>query len=211
MAASHGASSLSQSAVSAEHEAIDWASIDDEFCSIISPLNESLNQNLVDTSEASAMFTRLLHCHLGQLGILGDKGRSSSERFAGPHRDKGIIKLTRRLTKLKNIARRSFHAQPVAFLNGVRVHNKFLKAARKTTHLRSARQQEKAFRSNPWLPNQFAVPLVLVLSHLFRPVSASLTLKSCSQGKAAPIPVYRDGSITFPPQQTLSLSLIFRR
>ena len=100
------------------HEAIDWASIDDEFRSIISLLNESLNQNLVDTSEASAMFTRLLHSHLGQLGILGDKGRSSSERFAGPHRDKGIIKLTRRLTKLKNIARRSFHAQPVAFLNG---------------------------------------------------------------------------------------------
>ena len=74
------------------------------------------------------MFTRLLHSHLGQLGILGDKGRSSSERFAGPHREKGIIKLTRRLAKMKNIARRSFHAQPVAFPNGVRVHNKSLKA-----------------------------------------------------------------------------------
>ena len=151
MAAAHGASSLSQSAVDTDHEAIDWASIDDEFCSIISTLNETLNQNLVDTSEASAMFTRLLHSHLGQLGILGDRGRSSGEGFAGRHREKGIIKLTRRLAKLKNIARRSFHAQPVAFLNGARVHNKSLKVARKTTQLRSARQQEKAFRSNPWL------------------------------------------------------------
>ena len=36
MVASHGASSLSQSVVDADHEAIDWASIDDEFRSIIS-------------------------------------------------------------------------------------------------------------------------------------------------------------------------------
>ena len=200
MAAAHGASSLSQSAIDADREAIDWASIDNECRSIISLLNESLNQNLVDTSEASAMFTRLLHSHLGQLSILGDKGRSSSERFAGPHREKGIIKLTRRLAKLKNIAHMSFHAQTVAFLNGVRVHNKSLKAAHKTTQQRSARQQEKAFISNPWLfAKSVCSPSGPPIVPSFSASICQSYFKSCSQGKVAPILVYLDGSITFPP------------
>lgn len=40
---SDGDSSLSQSVVGASHRSIDWASIDDEFRSIISPLQGKLS------------------------------------------------------------------------------------------------------------------------------------------------------------------------
>ena len=57
--------------------------------------------------------------------------------------------MTRRLAKVKN-AVRSETGVSKPFLAAVRAHNHSLRAVRQTLRMKSARQQEKSFRNNPW-------------------------------------------------------------
>lgn len=150
MVVTHGDSSLSHSAVGNQHSFIDWSFIDDEFRCLVSPLHASLSMDILHSSEASEHFTELLHSHLELHGLFNTKFNGKNSCPTGPHHERGIIKLTYRLAKEKNKARRNFSAQPANFLNGVRSHNKAIKAARQFCQKRSACQQERAFRHNPW-------------------------------------------------------------
>lgn len=146
MAAPHGDFPLSQSAAACHKPNIDWDLIDDEFRLIINPLLVSLCSDAIQPAEAGDSFSEMLHSHLDHHCAL--RANRKSPGSCGPHRDRGIIKLTRRLAKVKNMARRSFNANPSGFLHGV--HNKAVKAAHQSTLQRNTRHQEREFRSNPW-------------------------------------------------------------
>ena len=119
------------------------------FCSLLSPLHLCLSSGDLHTSEAAEIFTETLLSRLKHDRVLRRRCRPPSNA-RGPNKERGIVKLTRSLAKEKNRARRSFHDNPTCFLNGVRAHNKAVKASRQSTLQRSTRQQEREFRSNPW-------------------------------------------------------------
>ena len=136
---------LSQLANPANVLQLDWSLIDTEFNSILGPLHEALAAGL-HTSEAAAIFADLLASHLTQHDVLqGPKPETQRN-----HRERSIIKLTRRLRELKNKERQSFRRRPKEFLNAVRIHHKSLKAAKRQEAAESGRRQERAFRENPW-------------------------------------------------------------
>ncbi len=161
MVASQGDSSLSHSAVGSHRPQLDWDSIDDEFKAILSPIQLALNIDNLNTCEVSMAFADSLHSHLEFHGALG-RISSTSDRPSttkGPHKVRSIVKLTTRLAREKNSARRHLSSSPPAFLNGVRAHNKAIKAARKVAQSRSARLQERAFKTNklPHSPSRSAM------------------------------------------------------
>ena len=143
MVVSHGVSSLSQSVVGSHKTKLDWPSIDDGLKVKLSPIQCSLNVDEMDTSETSKAFAGTLHFHLDEQCVLGHPCSSKE-----PHKNQSIVKLTHRLACEKNQAGRSFKTHPSLFLSGVRAHNKYVKAAKRSTMLRSVRSQEKAFKLN---------------------------------------------------------------
>ena len=120
-----------------------WSEVDAEFAAMISPLHSLLSSNSISTSEAAESFVAILHSHLTRRNII--KNATGNFRH-GPHRERGIVALTRRLAKVKN-AVRSETGVSKPFLAAVRAS---LRSARQTLRMKSARQQEKSFRNNPW-------------------------------------------------------------
>ena len=115
-----------------------WSEVDAEFAAMISPLHSLLSSNSISTTEAAESS---LHSHLTRRNII--KNATGNFRH-GPHRERGIIALTRRLAKVKN-AVRSETGVSKPFLAAVRAS---LRAARQTLRMKSARQQE-VFQKQP--------------------------------------------------------------
>ena len=130
------------------HSTHDWTTIDDEFRTIIAPIHATLACDEVGVEEAAEIFSDLLSSHLQHHDVI----RVTDQRDKSTtHRPRAIVRLTERLAKAKNIQRRQFKTHPREFLDAVRLHNRVKKAADNATISRSTRQQEKAFRSNPWV------------------------------------------------------------
>ena len=96
-----------------------WSEVDAEFAAMISPLHSLLSSNSISTSEAAESFVAILHSYLTRRNII--KNATGNFRH-GPHRERGIIALTRRLAKVKN-AVRSETGVSKPFLAAVRAHN----------------------------------------------------------------------------------------
>ena len=121
--------SSSQSVVCGR-QSFDWSMIDDEFRSIISPVHAGLGSDDISTEEAGELFSQLLLEHLAERGVIKPPSdRNAPSRLPPSHRPRAIVKLTRRLAKLKNQARRTFVHHPGEFLRLVRAHNKAHKSA----------------------------------------------------------------------------------
>ena len=91
-------------------------------------------------------FAVSLHHHLEYHDTLRRNAVTSESHPEAPHKINGIIKLTKRLARERNKIRRDFSTLPSTFLNGVRVHIKASKAARKLDKSWSSRLQERAFK-----------------------------------------------------------------
>ena len=61
--------SSSQSVV-CSRQSFDWSMIDDEFCSIISPVHAGLGSDDISTEEAGELFSQLLLEHLAERSII---------------------------------------------------------------------------------------------------------------------------------------------
>ena len=100
--------------------------------------------------EAAVEFVSLIKDHLEHHDALR-RPKSSPALTTHPiHRDRAIVRLTKRLASLKNNSRKQFPSERSQFLNAVRAHNKALRAERQQQREKSGFKQEKAFRNNPW-------------------------------------------------------------
>lgn len=120
---------------------------------MLRPLHFELANEIITPSIAAEEAT-LVNAHLDHHGVLG-KPSTHSAHPAVPanddyNRERAIVRLTKRLSRVKNQSRRTFSRNPSEFLNAVRAHHKTKKAADHLGQQRSARKQGKAFRNNPW-------------------------------------------------------------
>ena len=123
-----------------------WDSINLELYSRLSPLHSDLAQDLIDVAEAGDLFSSIVSSLLSTCNPTPSRPCGGS---SGPHRHISTDKLLANLAE-KNTARKQFQSDPGTYLSDVRVHNRCLKASRKSAFHRSALKQEKAFRSNLW-------------------------------------------------------------
>ena len=93
-------------------------------------------------------FVSLLSTHLESYGLL--KANKMPPTKKTNHKQRSIIKLTKRLAKVKTACRREFLSIPKQFLCSVRAHNKVKQAKDQYLELRATRKQERAFKQNPW-------------------------------------------------------------
>ena len=106
----------------------DWVSIDTELRSRLSPIHSDLAGGLIEITEAGDLFSSTVSSLLSMC----HPSPRSTKAPSGPHRPRATEKLLATLTE-KNTARRSFRADPGMFLSVVRVHNKCVKASRKSS------------------------------------------------------------------------------
>ena len=134
---------------------MNWDQLDNEFRRMLAPVSDGLNSDSITTTEAAEAFTSVLRDHLIHYNLLRDKVKAT-----GPHRERQIVKVTKKLAQAKNALRSSgFHRSPREFLNAVRTHNAAVRTQREFQQRQTTRKQEKAFRNNPWqLLNQPALP-----------------------------------------------------
>ena len=99
-------------------------------------------QDLIDVAEAGDLFSSIVSSLLSTCNPTPSRPCGGS---SGPHCPRSTDKLLANLAE-KNTARKQFQSDPGS---AVRVHNRCLKASRKSAFHRSALKQEKAFRSNP--------------------------------------------------------------
>ena len=67
---------------------------------MLAPVSDSLNSDTVTTTEAAESFTSVLREHLIHYNLLKDKAK-------GPHRERQIVRVTKKLAQGKNALRRS--------------------------------------------------------------------------------------------------------
>lgn len=139
---------LSQLATVANLRDEEWSTINDVLSSILAPLHAELANDVAPPREAAVEFATLAEAHLEHHGAI--KRREPATSSHQHHRDRAVIRLTKRLARLKNSSRKQFPSERNQFLNAVRVHNKALKAARQQQQQKSGMKQEKCFRNNPW-------------------------------------------------------------
>ena len=139
----------SQFATSGCQSPRDWTSIDDEFRSLVAPVHTSLACDELGVEEAAEIFSDLLSSHLQQHDVIFSPNQP--EQRTGPQRPRAIMRLTIRLAKAKNAQQSQFKGNPKDFLDAVRLHNRVKKAADNAAISRTTCQQERAFRSNPWV------------------------------------------------------------
>ena len=138
----------SQEATVPGHPTIDWFTINEELASMLSPVHAELANNICSPREAAEEFVTLITAHLKHHLVIRPGSSSTQQIFQ--HRERAIVRLTKRLAYIKNNKRKNIPSQRSEFLNAVRAHNKSVKAMRELDFPRSVRKQEKAFRSNPW-------------------------------------------------------------
>ena len=124
-----------------------WNSINLELYSWLSPLHSDLAQDLIDIAEAGDVFSFIVSSLLSTCNPTPSHPRGG---LSGCHRPRSTNKLLANLAEKKNAARKQFQTDPGTFLSSVRVHNRCVKASRKSAFHKSTLKQEKAFRSNPW-------------------------------------------------------------
>jgi hypothetical protein len=86
--------------------------------------------------------------------------------WAPPSNPRAIEKLTDTVRKKKIIVRKNFNKDSESFLSVVRVHNRYMKASRKSLFHRSFIKQQQAFKNNPW---EFAKSVCKVKSNKVDP------------------------------------------
>ena len=117
---------------------------------MLTPLHVELSNDIATPCEAAVEFVSLIKDHLEHHDALR-RPKSSPALTTHPiHRDRAIVRLTKRLASLKNNSRKQFPSERSQFLNAVRAHNKTLRAERQQQREKSGFKQEKAFRNNPW-------------------------------------------------------------
>ena len=79
---------------------INWDLLDNELRRMLAPVSDSLNSDTVATTEAAESFTSVLREHLIHYNLLRDKAK-------GPHRERQIVRVTKKLAQGKNALRRS--------------------------------------------------------------------------------------------------------
>jgi len=108
----------------------------------------------------------VLREHLIHYNLLRDKAK-------GPHRERQIVRVTKKLAQGKNALRRScFRRSPREFLNAVRTHNAAVRSQREFQQRQATQRQEKAFRANPWQFAKSACSLSSQLEPTFSPTEA---------------------------------------
>ena len=119
-----------------------------ELASILSPVHETLATETTDTTEMAEIFTTLLSYHLIQQQALKPPPRCPLLLLILPvtHCSRSVVKLTWRLTEMKNRERRNFTQNPRSFTNAWSTHHKPLKASKEQEVMWSTRKQEWAFR-----------------------------------------------------------------
>ena len=147
--APHEDSPQTQSAISGSTKQPNWSEIDEEFRSIIAPIHATLANDDLSTEDAAENFSTALTSHLRHHLVIPDPNTLPSHR-SGPHRERAILKLTKRLAKIKNAKRKDFTNDPRDFLTAVRLHNRVKKASEKSKSFRETCRQERAFQNNPW-------------------------------------------------------------
>ena len=140
--------SLSQEVNVPYHPAIKWSVVNEELVTMLSPIHAELANNVCSPCEAAEEFSTLITAHLRHHSLIHRDKTSSQQAFQ--HRDRAVVRLTKRLAAIKNNLRRKFPSNQSEFLNAVRVHNLSVKAMNELEFQRSSRKQEKAFRCNPW-------------------------------------------------------------
>ena len=138
----------SQVAVSAGIYSIDWPLINEELSSMLLPLHAELANKVVSTDVAAEELVSLINAHPEHYCVL--RHVSPCPAPEQHHRSRSVVRLTDRLARLKNAARRNFDANPGEFLSAVRAHNRAKRAADVLSQQRSSRKQEKAFKRNLW-------------------------------------------------------------
>ena len=89
-------SPLSQPAIVTDLRDKDWPSINKELASMIAPLHTELANDIAAPCEAAVEFASLITAHLDHHGVLG---RNSASRSQQQHRDRAIVRLTKRLAR----------------------------------------------------------------------------------------------------------------
>ena len=79
---------------------INWDLLD-ELRRMLAPVSDSLNSDTVTTTEAAESFTSVLCEHLIHYNLLRDKAK-------GPHRERQIVRATKKLAQGKNALRSCF-------------------------------------------------------------------------------------------------------
>ena len=119
----HEDSPRTQSAISGSTKQPNWSEIDEEFRSIIAPIHATLANDDLSTEDAAENFSTALTSHLRHHLVIPDPNTQPSHG-SGPHRERAIIKLTKRLAKIKNAKCKDFTNNSREFLSAVRLHNR---------------------------------------------------------------------------------------
>ena len=138
--------SLSQSANVASLKDPKWIVVNEELPTMLSPLHFELCNDVISPNVAMVEFVSLVRAHLESHGLIKTNKPHTDKDH---HRECSIVKLTERLTKVKNACRKYFSSSPREFLCSVKAHNKVKLAKDKYLNNRSARKQEKGFKQNP--------------------------------------------------------------
>ena len=121
-----------------------WLEVDAELSAMLFPVHSLLSSDSISPTEAGESFASILFFQLMRHGVI-----NSATQALGPHRERGLVTLTKRLSRLKNSIR-SDKGVSKQFLTAVRVHNRVLRTPRQVSQNTLIRRKEKAFRSNPW-------------------------------------------------------------
>ena len=112
---------------------------------MLAPVSDGLNYDIYDTTEAADSFVSILREHLIHHGMLKGETRTNNT-----HRDRAMIRTTKKLAQVKNTAWRHIRSSPREFLTDVRTHTLAVRSERELLYKQSTRRQEKAFQKNPW-------------------------------------------------------------
>ena len=96
---------LSQATVP-RHPTIEWASINEELASMLSPVYVELANNVCSPCEAMKEFATLITAHRGHHSVIGPDNNSTKP--TSQHRERPIVRLTTRLASIKNYMRKNF-------------------------------------------------------------------------------------------------------
>ena len=116
---------------------------------MLAPTLFALAADDVSTCEAGDIFSILVKAHLECWGVIKASGKINAG-MQMLRRTRRIEKTTEQLRILKNSWRKRMKDNLPSFLNLVRAHNLAKREGERMLNSISFRNNEKAFRSNPW-------------------------------------------------------------
>ena len=127
-----------------------WLEIDAELSAMLSPIHSLLSSDSISPAEAGESFASTVHFQLTRHGLISEPSTTTGSKAPGPHRERGLVILTKRLSNLKNRIR-SENGVSRQFLTAVRTPNRVLRTSRQSSLSVRTRRREKTLKANPWL------------------------------------------------------------